>query len=140
MTEAFQKYFSGSSNIWNIILLILVISFIVYTMYLRIKYVCLKKAAEKVAEVEKMTNLTGEQKFAIVTLWIEEDLPKLFKSELAKQAVQKIVQLAYDNSSEYAKNYIKRKTGYDISGVLENLSTVVQSSSTDTKSDTSTDN
>ena len=140
MTEVFQKYFSGSSNIWNIILLILVISFIVYTMYLRIKYVCLKKAAEKVAEVEKMTNLTGEQKFAIVTLWIEEDLPKLFKSELVKQAVQKIVQLAYDNSSEYAKNYIKRKTGYDISGVLENLSTVVQSSSTDTKSDTSTDN
>lgn len=140
MTEVFQKYFSGSSNIWNIILLILVISFIVYTMYLRIKYVCLKKAAEKVAEVEKMTNLTGEQKFAIVTLWIEEDLPKLFKSELVKQAVQKIVQLAYDNSSEYAKNYIKRKTGYDISGVLENLSTVVQSSSTDMKSDTSTDN
>lgn len=140
MTEVFQKYFSGSPNIWNIILLILVISFIVYTMYLRIKYVCLKKAAEKVAEVEKMTNLTGEQKFAIVTLWIEEDLPKLFKSELVKQAVQKIVQLAYDNSSEYAKNYIKRKTGYDISGVLENLSTVVQSSSTDMKSDTSTDN
>ncbi len=140
MIEALKNCFSDATHTWNTILALLVIFSIVYSMYLKIKYACLKKAAEKVAEVEKMTNLTGEQKFAMVTLWIEEDLPKIFKSELVKQAVQKLVQLAYDNSSEYAKNYIKRKTGYDISGLLENLSVTVQQNSDDTKSDSSTNN
>ena len=57
--------------------------------------------------------LTGEEKFALVISWINKDLPKIFANSIFKTIVEKIVQYAYDNSFNYMKNYIKRKTGYD---------------------------
>ena len=40
----------------------------------------------------------------------------------ARSLIEKLVQYTYDNSNTYAKNYIKRKTGYDISKIVEDYS------------------
>ena len=100
-------------------------------MYNKIKYFCLEKAAEKVAEVEKDKELTGSQKFAKVVLWINQELPKIFKNKLFNIIVEKLVNYSYNTSKEYAINYIKRKTGYDISELIKKLSDTSKESSED---------
>ena len=126
------------SNVYDVIITIIAVILAFSTMYNKIKYFCLEKAAEKVAEVEKDKELTGSQKFAKVVLWINQDLPKLFKNKLFNIIVEKLVNCAYDNSKEYAINYIKRKTGYDISELLKYLPDNLNNSSDNTSSDKST--
>lgn len=103
---------------WNIFLAIIAIGAIIYAMYSSIKYKCLEEACKKVASIERMTDLTGEQKFALVVTWINNDLPKIFKNTLIQNVIKVLVQKAYDNCFKYAKNYIKRKTGLDISEIV----------------------
>lgn len=139
MIESISNFLS-KDNIYNSVITIIAILSILYAFYTKIKYLCLKKAAEKVAEVEEREELTGKEKFALVILWINEELPTIFKSSLFKTSIQKLVQLAYDNAFSYAKNYIKRKTGMDVSTLLTNISNTSQETSKDTNSDDSTDN
>jgi hypothetical protein len=86
-----------------------------------------------------MENLTGKQKFALVMLWINQSLPLVFRNKLFQALLKKLIQYAYEKSSDYAKNYIKRKTGYDIGGVLENLPSSTEESSKETNKDVTTD-
>ena len=79
-----------NSNTYDVIITIIAISLAFTTMYNKIKYFCLEKAAEKVAEVEKDKELTGSQKFAKVVLWINQELPKLFKNKLFNIIVEKL--------------------------------------------------
>lgn len=125
----------NGSHTYNIILTIITIALIISNMYNRIKYLCLEKAAERVAQIESDRNLTGPEKFAKVVLWINEDLPTIFKNKLVKIIIEKLVQFAYDESKEYTKNYVKRKTGYDISTLLENINVTDSKDSIDSKSD-----
>jgi hypothetical protein len=118
--QAIQTWFIDNSNI---IALLFVIILLILSIYNRIKYLCLEKACEKIAAVEKMDNLSGEEKFALVISWINKDLPKLFANTFFKSILEKIVQFAYDNSFKYMKNYIKRKTGYDISSLIDQINT-----------------
>ena len=53
-----------------------------------------------------------------------------------KTIIEKIVQYAYDNSFNYMKNYIKRKTGYDISSLIDQINS--NSDNTDQKKDENT--
>lgn len=99
---------------------ILSIYLILSNFYNKIKYECLRKAAEKVAEIEDK-ELSGKDKFAYVVLWIEEELPKIFRNTIIRKIIENIVQYAYDNCFKYAKNYIKRKTGIEISEVIKEL-------------------
>ena len=55
-----------------------------------------------------------------------------------KTIIEKIVQYAYDNSFNYMKNYIKRKTGYDISSLIDQINS--NSDNTDQKKDENTSN
>ena len=94
---------------------------VISSMFNKIRYECVKKASTLVATVEQDDKLTGEQKFSTVVLWIDESLPFIFKNTLVKNFLHYIVQYAYDNSQEYAQNYIKRKTGYDTSEVINKI-------------------
>ena len=116
--QAIQNWFMNNSNI---IALLFAIILLILSIYNRIKYLCLEKACEKIAVVEKMDNLTGEEKFALVISWINKDLPKIFANTFFKSILEKIVQFAYDNSFKYMKNYIKRKTGYVISSLIDQI-------------------
>lgn len=94
---------------------------IIITMYNRIKYLCLKKASEKVADVEELNFLTGSEKFALVVKWIDEELPAVFRNSVVYTLIESLVDLAYRNAKKYMSNYVKRKTGYDIDEIIEIL-------------------
>ena len=123
MIDNIVEIFSNSSlkDLYTVLVTIGILFFIILAMYNRIKYLCLEKASEKIAAVEKMTELSGEEKFALVVTWINKDLPKIFRSSLMQNIIKAIINYAYNNSYEYAQNYIKRKTGYDISDVVNTI-------------------
>ena len=108
-------------DIKTIILALVAIVSLVYSIYNKIKFACLQKAAELVASVEKNEEMSGAEKFATVVLWINETLPKIFQNELIKATLEKLVQYIYENMFRYAQSYIKRKTGYNISQISEEL-------------------
>lgn len=115
-------------NVYQITMTVISIALIIITIYNRIKYLCLKKASEMVAKAEERTDLTGEQKFSLVIIWIEEDLPKIFKNALFRTLLSKIINYVYNNSFEYMKNYVKRKTGQDISQIIDQVQSAINDS------------
>ena len=108
-------------DIKTIILALVAIVSLIYSIYNKIKFACLQKAAELVASVEKNEEMSGAEKFATVVLWINKALPKIFQNELVKATLEKLVQYIYENMLRYAQSYIKRKTGYNISQISEEL-------------------
>lgn len=106
---------------YNILITMITIGLLIYSMYSKIKYYCLQEAVKKVASIERLTDLSGEEKFAMVVTWINDELPKIFKNSLINNIIKTLVQTAYDNCFRYAKNYIKRKTGYDISEIVSEI-------------------
>lgn len=136
MLQNIQSWFMNNSNI---IALLFAIILLIISIYNRIKYLCLEKACEKIAAVEKMDNLSGEEKFALVISWINKDLPKIFANTFFKSILEKIVQFAYDNSFKYMKNYIKRKTGYDISSLIDQINSNSDTNNQNTNVNTSSD-
>ena len=127
-----------NSKNYTVLITLFALILLISTAFNQIKYLCLKKACEKIAAVEKMDKLTGEEKFALVISWINKDLPKIFANSIFKTIVEKIVQYAYDNSFNYMKNYIKRKTGYDISSLIDQINS--NSDNADQKKDENTSN
>jgi hypothetical protein len=121
MIRLLEKVARLTSEDLVIILSIISIILLIWSMYTNIKLLCLKKASEMVAKVEKKTDLSGEEKFALCILWINEDLPKLFRNSLFKSIISKLVDFVYNNSFNYMRNYIKRKTGYDINELIEQM-------------------
>lgn len=122
-----------AKDIYIVAITLISLFFIFKAMYNKIKYICLEKASEKIASVEKLTELTGEEKFALVLCWINTDLPKIFNNAAMQTLIEKIINIAYNNSFKYAQNYIKRKTGHDISELLETIKSI----SEDVKNDVS---
>lgn len=112
---------SQYSDQYSILVTIIAIFLFIWGMYSKIKYLCLKKASEKVAEIENLEDISGEEKFALVVKWIDDELPRIFRNSLFKSIIQSIVQFAYDNSFAYMKRYVKRKTGRDISIIVDGL-------------------
>lgn len=104
-----------------IILSAICILLLIWGIYSKIKFLCLAKASEMVAKVEKQTELSGEEKFALCVLWINEDLPGIFRNNLFKSIISKLIDFAYNTSFDYMRNYIKRKTGYDIGELIEQV-------------------
>ena len=127
-----------NSKNYTILITLFALILLISAAFNQIKYLCLKKACEKIANVEKMDMLTGEEKFALVISWINKDLPKIFANSMFTTIIEKIVQYAYDNSFNYMKNYIKRKTGYDISSLIDQINS--NSDNTDQKKDENTSN
>ena len=115
---------------YSILLAIITGSSIMYCMYSKIKYECLLKASKMVAEAEGRENLTGEEKFALVTLWINEELPIIFKNNIVRAIISALIQYAYNNSYDYMKNYIKRKTGKDIDEVVNVIKEEIEKQNT----------
>lgn len=104
---------------------IVIIAVALVAIYYKVRGDCIKKASEYIAKVETNETLSGKEKFMIVLAWIDESLPKILKASLFKRTKEKIAQLAFDNSSSYAANYIKRKTGMDISALISTVKTEV---------------
>lgn len=127
MIEFINNYIFESE--YSLILTLITIVLVVISIYNRIKFLCLQKATELVSSIEDRDDLSGEEKFAIVVKWINNDLPKIFRSSLFKSIIEKLVQFAYDNCYNYMKNYIKRKTGYDVSGLIEQFNSEEKDSS-----------
>lgn len=107
------------NDFYGLSLTIISIGLIIITMYNRIKYLCLEKAVEKIAAVEELKELTGEQKFALVVTWINSDLPTIFNNSLIETLIKKIIDYAYNNCFKYANNYIERKTGCNIKELVD---------------------
>lgn len=105
----------------NIPFILLSILFLIWGSYESIKYICLKKASETIVDAEAKKELTGSEKLALCVVWIEEELPKVFRNTLLQSLIKKFVNFIYDNSFSFMKNYIKRKTGYDISELIKTL-------------------
>lgn len=113
-----SELFSMLTEEYNIFITVLSLILLMISIYNRIKYLCLEKASEMVAKAEAHEKLTGEQKLALCTIWINEELPKVFRNSLVQSLVKKLVNFVYDNSFEYMKRYVKRKTGQDISELI----------------------
>lgn len=126
---------SSAKDLYTVAITFIALFFIFKAMYNKIKYLCLEKASEKIASVEELSELTGEEKFALVLCWINTDLPKIFNNSVMQTIIEKIINFAYNNSFKYAQNYIKRKTGYDISELLETIKAATE----DVKNDLSTE-
>lgn len=133
MNELFNKICELMSGEYGIIITIICILFLLWGIYNKIKFLCLKKASEMVAKVEEKEELSGEEKFALCILWINEELPKLFRNSLFKSIISKLVNIIYVNSFDYMKNYIKRKTGYDITELIEQVKSTIEEDEKDKK-------
>lgn len=121
------------NNIYQLALIIISIALAIITIYNRVKYLCLKKASEMVAKAESKTELSGEEKFALVYTWIEQDLPKIFKNSLFQSVIETIIEYVYNNSYDYMKKYVKRKTGEDIDSIISQIKSAAKDSGIDTK-------
>ena len=119
MKEFIDTCVMGSEYSFIITLIAIILAII--AIYNRIKYLCLEKASELVSTIEGRDDLTGEEKFAVVVKWISEDFPKVFRNSLIISIIEKIVQFAYENCYTYMRRYIKRKTGYDITGLIDEV-------------------
>lgn len=106
---------------YGIIITIVSIVSLIYALYQKIKFSCLEKASKMVAEAESHSELSGKEKFSLVVLWINEELPYVFRNVFFQTIIQKLIDFAYNTSFEYMKKYVKRKTGYDISTLVENI-------------------
>lgn len=106
-------------NLYDVIVTMITLILLIWGIYSRIRYLCLKKAYEEIAKVESIKNLTNQQRFALVVTWIDKDLPNIFKNSLVRAILEKLVQFAYNNAYDYARKYIKRKTGLDISSLIK---------------------
>lgn len=113
---------SSTKDLYLIASTLIAVYFIFYSMYSKIKYNCLEKACQKIAEAEKIEDLSGEEKFALVLAWINNDLPKVFKNSIMQKILESIINYVYKNCYTYTKNYIKRKTGCDISEIVNTIS------------------
>lgn len=112
-------------NDYGLIVLILAIILLIWGIYNKIKFLCLEKASEMVAKAEEHSELSGEEKFALCVLWIHEELPKIFRNSIVISIIEKLLEFAYKNSFEYMKKYVKRKTGYDITELVEKIKDTV---------------
>lgn len=126
---------SGTArDVYSVAITIIALFFIFKSMYLKIKYICLEQASEKIATVEELENLTGEEKFALVLCWINTDLPKIFNNAKMQAVIESIIDFVYNNAFKYAQNYIKRKTGYDVKELVD----TIKAADEDAKSEAST--
>lgn len=116
-----DNIFNLLKNDYNVFITLLALILLIWGVYQRIKFLCLEKASEMVAKAESYKELSGEEKFAIVLNWINEDLPKVFANSVFKSVLEKLVQFAYKTSFSYMKNYVKRKTGKDISDIVDTI-------------------
>lgn len=124
-----------AKDIYTVAVTLIALFFILKAMYNNIKFICLKKASEKIASVEELEDLTGEEKFALVLSWINNDLPKVFNNVAAQTIIEKLINFAYNNAFKYAQNYIKRKTGYDIQELVD----MIKKANNDMKIEASTE-
>lgn len=124
-----------AKDIYTVAVTLIALFFILKAMYNNIKFICLKKATEKIASVEELEDLTGEEKFALVLSWINSDLPKIFNNAAAQSIIEKLINFAYNNAFKYAQNYIKRKTGYDIQEIVD----MIKEANNDMKTEASTE-
>lgn len=126
MKEQLLNFVDLVINDYGVIILIIAIVLLVWGIYNKIRFLCLEKASEMVARAEEHSELSGEEKFALCVLWIHEELPRVFRNSLVISIVEKLLEFVYKNSFEYMKKYVKRKTGYDITELIDKVKETVE--------------
>lgn len=101
----------------------IIVVLVILTIYNKIKYQCLEKISNFVAEVEKNTELTGEQKYELVKIWLANEV-KITNRPFMNKLVDKLISSVYTNSKLYAINYISRKVNVDTNKVYEALNMI----------------
>ena len=101
----------------------IIVVLVILTIYNKIKYQCLEKISNFVAEVEKNTELTGEQKYELVKIWLANEV-KITNKPFMNKLVDKLISSVYTNSKLYAINYISRKVNVDTNKVYEALNMI----------------
>ena len=102
---------------------ITIVVLIVVLIYNKIKFQCFEKVSAFVAEVEAQTDLTGEQKFELCKIWLANEM-KITNKTFMNTVVEKLINLAYNNSHTYALRYISRKTNVEPNKVHNALNMV----------------
>lgn len=101
----------------------IIVVLVILTIYNKIKYQCLEKISNFVAEVEKNTELSGEQKYELVKIWLANEV-KITNRPFMNKLVDKLISSVYTNSKLYAINYISRKVNVDTNKVYEALNMI----------------
>ena len=101
----------------------IIVVLVILTIYNKIKYQCLEKISNFVAEVEKNTELTGDQKYELVKIWLANEV-KITNRPFMNKLVDKLISSVYTNSKLYAINYISRKVNVDTNKVYEALNMI----------------
>ena len=83
---------------YSIIITIITIIMLIYALYQKIKFHCLEEASKMVAEAESHSELSGKEKFSLVVLWINEELPSIFRNSFFQTIIQKLIEFAYNTS------------------------------------------
>ena len=104
---------------YSFFITLLALIFFIYGIYQRVKFLCLQKASEMIAAAESHSELSGEEKFSLVLSWINSDLPKIFNNSLFQELFKKLIEFAYSSSFTFMQRYVKRKTGFDISELID---------------------
>lgn len=124
--ESLTNFLNTLGDNYSLFISFLAILLLIWGIYNDIKFRCLSKANKFVSDVEEKTELTGEEKFELCLSWINEDLPKIFRNSLVQSLVKKLISFAYETSFEYMKKYVKRKTGVDISELVEQFKETIE--------------
>ena len=127
--------FSTLKDEYSIFITIIALICFIWAIYNKIKFLCLEKASEMVAEAEGRADLNGAEKFALVLTWINNDLPKVFKNTLFQTVVENLIEFAYKTSFCYMSEYVKRKTGYDMSDLIEEINNKIEENKKETSVD-----
>lgn len=98
--------------------LILILILVIVSMYNKIKYDCMKKAAEYMVSIE-CQDFSGREKIKMVDKWINSKLPGIFNNSLINNLIDRIVKYIYTKGFSYMEEYIKRKTGLDLDTILK---------------------
>lgn len=118
---------------YDIIILLVALLLLIWGIYNKIKFLCLEKASEMVAQAEEHSELSGQEKFALVVLWINDCLPAFFRNNLVQIIIKKLIEFAYDTSFKFMQKYVKRKTGKDISQIISVIKSEIEESQEDKK-------
>lgn len=116
-----MEWIKSLSGHYGVLITMIAIILFIWGIYNKIKFLCLEKAAQMVAEAESHSDLSGAEKFALCLLWINKGLPKLFKNTLFQSIIEKLIQFAYDSAFKYMKEHVKNTTGYDITELVEQI-------------------
>ena len=103
---------------WNIIkdiiLLIITIIAIFKAIQYAIKSNLIEQVAKYIKDAEGHSELSGEEKMALVVGWMRDFIPRAFKVVFSDEVLKQIAQNIFNDMKKYANKYVHNQTGGNI--------------------------